>query len=131
MREWNYEKGYRIYYNLHKHVFSIQAWDVDKGGWRLFKHEESVFCKDVEFKVYQSGREKVLKEQKKNVHAFILCKRVYPASEYDISSITSKCVKQAYYNPYSCKSFEDANTGNELSKAKSVLLTNKQIYYVD
>lgn len=129
MREWNYDKGYRIYYNLHKHCFSVQAWDVEKKGWRLYKHTKRVICLGVKFRVYESGRQKVIKEQKKNVHAFVLADAIsttFPEC-FQLNQETPK----AYYNPYKCEQFTDMISGEHVHKAETALLTDKTIYYVD
>ena len=38
---------------------------------KVLEHNTEFFLKDVEFKVSQAGRNRVLKEQRKNVHAFV------------------------------------------------------------
>ena len=130
MRNWDHYRGYRVYYNLHKHCFSVQAWEHRK-GWRLYKHLDSLLCDDVTFKVYESGRQKVLKEQKKNVHAFIIAKDIFTeAPMSDVMDIAQKA-KKAYYNPYRCEKFKNIETGGFVEEAKRVLLTTKTIYYVD
>lgn len=58
----------RVYRNLHKKCWSVQA-KGDK-GWRVVLHLRSLVLMDVEFKVSRAGRERVLREKKKNVHAF-------------------------------------------------------------
>lgn len=60
----------RIYFNIHKKLFSIQ--EKTKKGWRVISHKDSLLLKDVEFKVYSRGRERVLREKRKNVHAFVI-----------------------------------------------------------
>jgi len=55
-----------VYYNLHKHTFS-----VSRNG-RVITHADYVKLNDVEFRVRQGGREKVLKDKRKNVHSFVI-----------------------------------------------------------
>lgn len=64
-------KGFRIYRNLHKDCWSVQAYVTGK-GWRLWAHTHRILCGDVTFKVNESGRQRVLATGKKNVHAFVV-----------------------------------------------------------
>ena len=53
-----------VYYNLHKHCWSVRH----KG--KVVAHLDEVFLTDVEFVVQPAGRAKVISEGRKNVHAF-------------------------------------------------------------
>ena len=55
-----------VYYNLHKHTFSVTY------NGRVITHADYVKLSDVEFRVRQGGREKVLKDKRKNVHSFVI-----------------------------------------------------------
>jgi len=59
-----------VYYNLHKHCYSIRALEGTEKG-RVVAHMESVCLDDPVFVVQQGGRERVLREKRKNVHAFV------------------------------------------------------------
>ena len=54
-----------VYYNLHKHVFSVRSC---KSG-LVEHHVNTVILSDCDFKVSKAGRDRVLKEKRKNVHA--------------------------------------------------------------
>lgn len=58
-----------VYRNLHKKgvVYSIR----DQRTKRVIRHSSNFTLKDVKFCVNQVGRERVLREKVKNVHAFI------------------------------------------------------------
>jgi hypothetical protein len=74
-----------------------------------------------EFKVSQKGRERVLRDKKKNVHAIVkgtLSDRL-PIGEY----------REGYYNPYKTETFIDKESGRRLSVADVVVLDNQKIYY--
>lgn len=60
----------RAYYNLHHGCWSVQALEGRNKG-RVIAHARAVKLEDFVTKVSQAGRERVLKERKKNVHAFI------------------------------------------------------------
>ena len=55
-----------VYYNLHKHTFSVTYKS------KVILHADYVKLKDVEFRVRQGGQEKVRDEKRKNVHAFVI-----------------------------------------------------------
>lgn len=82
----------RVYYNLRKRVFSIQTHTKGK-GWRLSHHATSIYLRDVSFKVYESGRQRVLRDREKNVHAYIIGTPMnHPQDSSPVSEIS--------YNPY-------------------------------
>lgn len=109
-----------VYFNLHSQLFSMK--DVATG--LVLAHGNGIMLEDIEFKVQQSGRERVIKEKKKNVHAFVIGKYVGTADEL------SYPLRDAYYNPYKQDSFTDKHTGRELSQATIAYLNNKQVKYL-
>ena len=62
----NTDKPVMVYKNLNNGLFSI------KQAGLVVAHVESVTLSDVIFKVNQAGRNRVLKERQKNVHAFAI-----------------------------------------------------------
>lgn len=60
-----------VYFNLHTHLWSIKALEGENKG-RVVAHAEAVELYDCELKVYEAGRQRVLKEQRKNVHAGVI-----------------------------------------------------------
>ena len=61
----------RIYYNLHKHKWSIQTYRKGK-GWRLAGHTDIAMLTNAEFKVYESGRQETIRRGQKTVHAYVI-----------------------------------------------------------
>ena len=59
-----------IYWNLHKQVFSVRAREGEHKG-RVIAHMTNITLLNVKFHVDQKGRERVIKEKRKNVHAYI------------------------------------------------------------
>ena len=55
----------KVYRNLHKNCLSVQH----RG--RVIAHVEMITLGNVTFKVNEAGRQRVLRERKKNVHAFV------------------------------------------------------------
>lgn len=113
---------YFCYFNLHKFVFSVRNQKT-----RLVEHHSDVVvlnkCK---FKVSQKGREKVLREKRKNVHAGvegILCGF---ENNYDLKNFI-----ELTYNPYKYNSFVIKSTGKVVNEADIVVLKNKRIFAKD
>jgi hypothetical protein len=107
-----------VYYNLHKHCYSIK----DKRTGLVIAHADKVTLSGVQFKVSQAGRARVLREKRKNVHATI-------EGNYTSQAPAMDKLAPAYYNPYTCSSFIDKGTGKPLDSATLVHCTNKQALY--
>ena len=119
----NEEKDYigkkvMLYYNLHKHTFSIIYKSL------VIFHADYVKLKDVEFRVRPGGREKVLKEKRKNVHSFVIgtlmdyCK--FPCEnlpEEPNNNIVT-------YNPYKYNSYVMKDTEEPIYHANEVEMIN-------
>lgn len=61
----------RIYFNLHRRLWSVQSYVKGK-GWRVIGHAREVYLSDVTFKVSEAGRQRVIREKRKNVHAYAI-----------------------------------------------------------
>jgi len=109
-----------VYYNLHKHTFSVQ-----KNGIVVI-HADFVKLEDVEFRVRQGGKEKVRKEKSKNVHAFVIGNLVdfcqYPCDEIP-EEPTGNVVT---YNPYKYDTFVYRDSEEPIINAKEVDLINSR-----
>jgi hypothetical protein len=107
-----------VYFNLHKKVFSIR----DKKTGLVVAHSPSVSLVNVKYKVSKAGRARVLREQKKNVHALIV-------GEFAGTVPTFETTAQGYYNPYLYESFVDKETKQQLKESKAAYCVDKQFYY--
>jgi len=67
----------------------------------MLGHVDSISLKDVEFKVYKSGRERTVREGKKYVHAYVIG-TVTPLGYYDIPH---RSPHKVTYNPHKHKQF--------------------------
>ena len=103
----NITKPVKVYYNLHKKCLSVQ-----QNGIVQF-HTEYIVLRDVEFKVSEAGRQRVLKEKRKNVHAFVIGHLSCPSV---IDDFGYKCVGYAKYNPYKYSTFINER-GEQIHKA--------------
>ena len=94
-----------VYFNLHKHVWSVKALEGEHKG-RVVHHTDHIILKDAVQKVSEAGRQRVLREQVKNVHASIVG---------TISGLESceGCIATLYYNPYTTPRFVYKESGKE------------------
>ena len=98
-------KPVEVYRNLHK-----KCWSIRQGG-KVKVHTSYLCLQDVKFVVQPAGRQKVLDEQKKNVHAYV---KGYLISARESNRITEDIewtCDVVSYNPYkhpyfTCGEFE-------------------------
>lgn len=107
-----------VYFNLRKKVFSIRAMEGEFKG-LVVAHSKRVSLTDARFKVSEAGRQRVIREQRKNVHAGVVG-RVCEESLIDGVEIT--------YNPYLYSSFVHKASGEPIREAEKVLLVDKRIF---
>jgi hypothetical protein len=108
-----------VYFNLHKKCFSIKALEGDRKG-RVVAHSTTVLLEGCKFKVSEAGRQRVLREKRKNVHAgvsgtWINADRVESCYEF-----LSMVGRQVSYNPYKYDSFVIKATEQSVDKADVV-----------
>lgn len=121
VKERTIEEGQKVfvYFNLHKKCFSVK--DVKTG--LVVAHTDSISLYDCEFKVSEAGRQRVLREQRKNVHAGIV-------GHYIPEGIEGEPLKgEATYNPYKYETFVDRTTTRALERADWVVLAGRNISY--
>lgn len=89
-----------VYWNFHKKLFSVRLMG------RVVAHVKRAVLSDVTYRVSEAGRQRVLRQKRKNVHAVLRglwCpERLRPEFErtlIDVAPIT--------YNPYKVRSFVD------------------------
>lgn len=107
-----------VYYNLHKHTFSVQY----KG--KVILHADYVKLKDVEFRVRSGGKEKVRHEKRKNVHAFVIGTLV-DFCEFPCENIPSEPSDNVItYNPYKNDTFVYKSTEEPIFNASEIDMIN-------
>jgi hypothetical protein len=100
-----------IYWNLHKHLYSVRARAGAHKG-RVIAHMTEVALTNVKFHVDQKGRERVINEKRKNVHAYLRGQWTFQDTNIDGYTVT--------YNPYKYTSFVVSTTKNPISNAPRV-----------
>jgi hypothetical protein len=119
-------KPFRVYRNLHRGNFSIQSYIKEKGGYRVTDRASTVILEACAFRIYESGRQKVIKEKRKNVHAYVepMSYR-HVAGDVDVSNL-----REIYYNPYEFDSFVYKDTLKKVDKISRVLTYDNKLYDV-
>ncbi len=117
---------YRFYRNLHKGNFSVQFYIQEKKGYRVIDRVNSAILEDCTFRVYEVGRQKVLREKRKNVHAYVEPKSYkHIQGEVDVTNL-----REIYYNPYEYDSFVYKDTKKAVLSVSRILTYNNKLYDV-
>ena len=98
----NHGDRVEVYRNLHNGCMSIR-----RDG-KVVKHLEpwmTLYLQDVKFAVQPAGREKVRREGKKNVHAFVRGTVVKARMHHLTETFREKCNNWVTYNPYQNDTF--------------------------
>ena len=104
---------YYCYWNLHKNVFSVKY----KG--KVVAHLTNFYGKNCEFRVSEKGRQRVLKEQSKNVHAYVVCDQYVEGDVNLLRSFRLDIEGRVRYNPYKGSSFVN-ESGDKVERADFV-----------
>ncbi|MGA7936028.1 MAG: hypothetical protein WCA35_20915 [Kovacikia sp.] len=109
----------RIYRNLSNGRMSIQAYNGK--SWMVVGHVTDCLIRDVVFHINESGRQRVIKKQKKNVHAWgqgILI------GEFD----EAFCPVDLAYNPYVNSTFVERGTDNAIRHCQFLRVTENLVF---
>ena len=109
------------YRNLHRQCWSVKALEGPLKG-RVIYHANDLTLAWCDFKVSQAGRQRVLREQKKNVHAGVVG---YLTDCGEIATDGIDLDVPITYNPYKYDSFVDARCEVPVSSALFVNLNSK------
>lgn len=104
----------RVYWNLHKKLWSVQ----DRKTGLVIAHTDHIALTDAKFVVRKAGQEKVRREGKKNVHAFV--RGDCPFYRLNPRNATLDTLT---YNPYKYASFVDKQTEEPVYKASRAWLS--------
>lgn len=109
-----------VYYNLHKKCLSVRH----KG--KVIRHCDSVIIEGAKFIVSQRGRERVLKEKRKNVHAYV---RGELKEDIDME-YPDHLGTRVFYDPYKYDSFVLSDK-TPVTGAKRVEIHDNRVYAWD
>ena len=106
---------YYIYRNLHTNNFSVRYRN------KVIDHIDEALLFDCTFKVSEKGRQRVLKNKRKNVHATIACKGYRPTVKKEVYQ-----EEEIHYNPYPQEAF--VCSGEPIQAQDYVYLTGNKAY---
>lgn len=108
-----------VYFNLHRKLWSVKALDGERKG-KVIGHFSHVILRRAHFKVSEAGRQRVIREQRKNVHAGVKGTLVHTVEnrqtpiEFAGTPVT--------YNPYKFNTFVNAVTHEPVHEAHHVAM---------
>lgn len=111
----------QVYRNLHNGLWSVK----DKESGLVLGHDDVVVLQDAKFIVKEAGRQRVLREQKKNVHAYV------EGILLDPNTVPNDDLRAVTYNPYCFSSFVSKNirgTWAPIYESSYVCLIDKYVY---
>lgn len=106
----------QVYYNLHKKCLSVQNRQR-----KVIAYVDYAILTDAEFYVSEAGRQRVLRDKCKNVHAKV---RGYWTSS---DAGTDACTRAVRYNPYLFETFVYADTEEPVHEASVVVIDDDQV----
>ena len=106
-------KTVKVYRNLRTGTFSVQHQGL------VVAHLETVHLLGVRFAVSEAGRQRVIRDKQKNVHAFLI------GTLTDQAPATAEAVS---YNPYHAGHFFAKQTGAAVYTAPAATLTTGRIF---
>jgi hypothetical protein len=93
-----------VYFNLHKKCFSIKALEGAMKG-KVIAHRDTVILTSCKLLVSEAGRQRVLREKRKNVHAGVSGTWIENGHEDKDFEQMSMFWDAVTYNPYKYSSF--------------------------
>lgn len=115
-----------IYFNLHKKKLSVRSMDREKSYRRVIAHRTAVLMKDCNFIVSEAGRQRVLRERRKNVHAFVRGEWVIESDNKIFQEPLDSWVL-VKYNPYTRDRFWVVETNEPIESARFVIINGKDM----
>ncbi|MEO0986805.1 MAG: hypothetical protein AAFY20_14815 [Cyanobacteria bacterium J06639_14] len=120
--DWDANAGQkaRIYRNLNNGRMSIQ---VKTGkSWKVVGHVLEAVLQDVQFRVSEAGRQRVIRDQCKNVHAWGQGLLLGPAEPSIYAPV------DLAYNPYVNDSFVQRDSDNIITSCKFLVVRDNRVF---
>lgn len=110
-----------VYFNLHKHLWSVRS---ARSGLVTDHVRVVAFPFGADFIVRESGRQRCLREGRKNVHAFVKGSGHYAGNDVEDwrRAMTMPEDQRVTYNPRRAGYFHFAASGEPVHKATAVLM---------
>jgi hypothetical protein len=111
----------RIYRNLGNGLMSLTQ-QINK-SWLLVGHTSNVAIEYPKFYVSEAGRQRVIREHQKNVHAWATGRLLTIANRLDLPDL-----KQIYYCPYTQPYFSWLESGEPIISADLLIVIDNQVF---
>lgn len=116
----------RAYRNLRSKTWTVQH--KTEKGWRKLASFWHLELRDVQFKVSEAGRQRVLREKQKNVHAFVYGTLEPQQVWLDTANVDK--LTQVSYNPYRGETFYYTETQGTILHTEYATFTQEGRLYV-
>lgn len=116
-------KPVRVFRNWKHDCYSIMQ------DGRLKASARQVRLSDVEFRVRESGRQRMLRNQRKNVHAYAIGRLLDFVHPDDLRSLEGMSGRGIFYNPYEFTSFVDGETRAPVTFARAAHFDERGVVY--
>ena len=94
-----------VYFNLRRKLFSIKALEGESKG-KVIGHSRQIVLENVTYKVSEAGRQRVIREKRKNVHAGVVGEVTHLLAPLLSASVEwGECKERVRYNPYKHSNF--------------------------
>ena len=114
----------RVFKNLKHGCYSIMQRGVIKASAR------QVRLADVEFRVREAGRLRMLREKRKNVHAYAVGRLVDFVHPHEVRDIEPMAGRAVVYDPYRFESFVDRETRTPVRSASAARFDEHGVVYI-
>lgn len=108
-----------VYYNLHKKTWSVRSLEGETKG-RVIAHMDNLSVLNATFKVSEAGRQRVLRDKKKNVHAGVVGEL---AGQLDLTGVQFP----VSYNPYKAPTFVNKLDDSPVKYANAVAFNGRKV----
>jgi hypothetical protein len=117
------EPGERVfvYRNLHKRMWSVKSAETN----RLLCHSSNLILRQCQFRVSEAGRQRVIREGRKNVHAGIYG---YWCEGISVLLIRVRGWDEVTYDPYSQSKFTRVEDGSKIEFAPYTVFMTNTVY---
>jgi hypothetical protein len=115
-----------VYYNLHRHCWSIRALEGDRRG-LVIAHCDRVYLTEVLPRVSEAGRLKARREKRRNVHAGLVG---YWNKDRQLSPPKSS-LTEITYSPFTCEQFVYIGSGVPWPGSRAVWMDSRRVWSVE
>lgn len=122
----------KTYFNLHRNVFSIIALEGEYKG-KVIGHAPALLLAHATFSVGQAGRNRVIKEKRKNVHAFVKGRIATAITGERVERVKNQLAAPddkgvwVSYNPYLKDHFYIKDSEDKIESCRGAYLIDKKV----